>query len=239
MYDAANTERAQLTDLQQSWQGFREESKKAFTGFQEQFTAVRKSIEEEQATHKVQFAKLVSDSTASADKALKNAQEQLTGLQKTYDEKMALQASVTYWKTKAASHRRLSFWFSGATVVAFGVVGFGLYKTLELIGGANKISDLQLWQVGLVVIVATVGVWVIRVLVRLLLSNVHLYTDGMERRTMLMTYLALLRRGQLPEGNERELILQALFRPSSTGIVKDDAAPPFMAEWLKRTTGVE
>ena len=26
------------------------------------------------------------------------------------------------------------------------------------------------------------------------------------------------------------------YRPSSTGIVKDDASPPFMSQWLKMTT---
>ena len=55
---------------------------------------------------------------------------------------------------------------------------------------------------------------------------------------MMQTYLALIKEGKL-EDNHRNLILQALFRPASTGIVKDDAAPPFMTEWLKRTTGTD
>ena len=54
---------------------------------------------------------------------------------------------------------------------------------------------------------------------------------------MLQTYLALLREGGKLDGNTHTLILQALFRPSSTGIVRDDASPPFMAQWLKMTTG--
>ncbi|MCP4539940.1 MAG: hypothetical protein GY832_22600 [Chloroflexi bacterium] len=99
--------------------------------------------------------------------------------------------------------------------------------------------DVEIWKLGLVAIIATIGVWAIRVLVRLLMSNIHLHDDAAERRTMLLTYLALLREGELPEGDVRQLILQALFRPSSTGIVKDDAAPPFMAQWLKLTTGID
>ena len=237
--ETAATERAQLAALQGTWQAFREESKTTFTDFSAQFTSLQQCIATEQTAHKAQFDQLVAESKGSLSAALKAGADELVAIQKTYDEKMALQASVTYWKTKADSHRRLAFWFSGAAVVAFGIVGYGLYETLRLIGGTAKISELELWKAGLVVIVATVGVWFIRILVRLLLSNIHLFADASERRTMMMTYLALMRRDQLPKGNERELILQSLFRPSSTGIVKDDAAPPFMAEWLKRTTGAD
>jgi hypothetical protein len=83
---------------------------------------------------------------------------------------------------------------------------------------------------------AVIGVWAIRVLVRLLLSNLHLEAEAVERRTMLLTYLALLRRGQGPSEQQRELILQTLFRPSATGIVKDDALPPIVAKWLNIIT---
>lgn len=239
LYDAANAEKAQLAEMTHSWQAFRESSKKDFSEENQQRKILRAEIDLATAAQKTQFEQLVESSKAQFKGALKEAKDNLNVLQKTYDDKMALQAAVTYWKAKAESHKDLAKKFSIAAVVSFAIVGFGLYKTFTLIGGETKLSELELWKIGMVAIVATVGVWFLRVLVRLLLSNVHLHTDASERRTMMMTYLALLRRGQLPEGNERELILQALFRPSSTGIVKDDASPPFMAEWLKRTTGVD
>jgi hypothetical protein len=57
-------------------------------------------------------------------------------------------------------------------------------------------------------------VWVVRILVRLLLSNIHLLTDARERVTMVQTYLALLRRGKIKD-DERMFILQTLFRPET------------------------
>jgi hypothetical protein len=102
---------------------------------------------------------------------------------------------------------------------------------------ATRIADAQLWQVTQLALVAVFGVWIMRLLVRLLLSNTHLHTDASERRTMMLTYLAMMRERQLPEDGSRKLILQALFRPSSTGIIKDDASPPFMAEWIRATVG--
>lgn len=42
---------------------------------------------------------------------------------------------------------------------------------------------------------------------------------------MLLTYLALQQENKLPQGDSVNLILQALFRPISMGIIKDDAVP--------------
>lgn len=66
--------------------------------------------------------------------------------------------------------------------------------------------------------------WATRILVRLYMSEHHLAIDADERATMALTYLALMERGAVEE-KDRALILAPLFRPSSDGIVKDDAAP--------------
>lgn len=73
----------------------------------------------------------------------------------------------------------------------------------------------------------TVAFWVGRILLRVYLSAHHLATDAEERRTMIMTFLALAKSKSVEEVEEedRQVILTALFRPGSDGIVKDDAAP--------------
>ncbi|HAT3868995.1 hypothetical protein SC371_03485 [Legionella pneumophila serogroup 2] len=44
---------------------------------------------------------------------------------------------------------------------------------------------------------------------------------------MIQTYLALLREGSAPKDDERQLILQTLFRPSSTGFVNEEGPTGF------------
>ncbi|MES9847280.1 MAG: DUF6161 domain-containing protein [Candidatus Thiodiazotropha sp.] len=44
---------------------------------------------------------------------------------------------------------------------------------------------------------------------------------------MIQTYLALLREGSGPKDEERQLILQTLFSPSTTGFIKDDGPSSF------------
>ena len=237
--DTASAQVAQLLGVQGKWEAFKVASEKAFADFKDQFTTSQKAIESERISQQEQWQKMLVEHRAGLDEHLKTAREKLEAVEKTYDEKLALQASVTYWKLKATGHMRQSIGYAAAVFIAMIAVGLGLFSTMEMAVGTEKLSDVQLWKLGLLAIIATVGVWFIRVLVRLLLSHVHLHTDAVERRTMLLTYLALLRRKKLPETEERRLILQSLFRPTVTGIVKDDASPPFMAQWLKQWTGGE
>jgi hypothetical protein len=82
---------------------------------------------------------------------------------------------------------------------------------------------------------ATLVIWPIRILAKMLLSNVHLATDASERSILTRTYLALIRKDDKMEEADRQLILKVLFRPTSTGIVKDDGAPSGISEIAART----
>lgn len=86
------------------------------------------------------------------------------------------------------------------------------------------------WKLGLLLILATFLIWLVRIIVQLFQSHMHLEGDARERETMLLTYLAMLKENVAPKEDHKLLILQTLFRPASTGIIKDDAAP---STWLE------
>lgn len=67
------------------------------------------------------------------------------------------------------------------------------------------------------------------------LSQPHPPPEVAERGVMAQTYLSLLDGKHVPEGEDRKLILQALFRPTSDGIVKDEGVPFSLAEALTRS----
>ena len=79
------------------------------------------------------------------------------------------------------------------------------------------------------------AVWGVRLVVRMFLSHLHLASDAAERVVMTRTYLSLLEGDRLSSKEDRQLILQALFRPASDGIVKDEGVPFSLAEVLTRT----
>ena len=59
-------------------------------------------------------------------------------------------------------------------------------------------------------------------------------TNYKERRTMIHTYLALTRKGQGPKAEDRQLMLQTLFRPSTTDMVKNDQGPTQLVDLINR-----
>ena len=161
------------------------------------------------------------------------AKRNFENLKNALDADMRLQAPVKYWTKKARSHFWLSWGFAAIAVIAGG--GFWLLlqphveKLLDVSKGTGE-PDRWHWQLGIVIAGGFVAIWFVRILVRLFLSNVHLHSDAKERLTMVQTYLALLSGGNAPKDEDRKLMLQTLFRPASTGLIKDDAVPLTIVE---------
>ena len=65
-------------------------------------------------------------------------------------------------------------------------------------------------------------IWVLRIVLKLLFSNLHLSEEAHEKETMISTYLALISEGAGLEEKDKSLILEAIFRPSSNGLIKDE-----------------
>lgn len=223
-----DTERQRLEELSKSFYDVREGYQNDLNELQNEFETIAKAIESARSEQQSKFDKLVEDS-----------ESKLKDIQETYDKKLSLQSSVTYWKDKYKRHLIFSCVFA---IVATLSALLGLYfirlqfnevlkQTVEATVQNTKAEYLR---IGMVIIVATFVLWFVRIIVRILLSHLHLGSDANERVTMIQTYLALLREGNSLQENEKQLILQTLFRPSADGIVKDDGAPPSIPEAISR-----
>jgi len=51
---------------------------------------------------------------------------------------------------------------------------------------------------------------------------------------MVRTYLSLLQDEKALDQNDRRLVLEALFRPAPSGIIKDDGVPPAVFEMISK-----
>lgn len=94
------------------------------------------------------------------------------------------------------------------------------------------------WRLGSFILLATLAFWVLRLLVHIFLSNLHLENDAAERVTMVKTYLALIRDGKLAgDGENLKAMLAALFRPTGDGLVRDEGIPPTTLDWFTKLSG--
>lgn len=223
-----DTEKLRLEELSKSFSEVREGYKSDLNELQNEFEAIAEAIEAARAEQQEKFDTLIKDS-----------ETKLTDIQDTYDKKLSLQSSVTYWNNKYKKHLKFSCVFGIVTALSAlaGVycIKIQLNEVLKQAAETTKSSpNADYLRIGMVIILATFVLWFVRILVRILLSHLHLGSDANERVTMIQTYLALLREGNSLQENEKQLILQTLFRPSSDGIVKDDGAPPSIPEAISR-----
>lgn len=168
---------------------------------------------------------------------------EIKAVQKTYEEAMALQAPSKYWRDKAKIHKRAETWAAWRLASFFIVAGIGLtaafYLTAQFFLQAATDPRTSVYFVASAGLATVAGLilWIGRLLTRLYLSEHHLRKDAEERRIMTTTYLALMRKTAAGD-QDRQVILTALFRNSSDGIVKDDGATDLGLSALVSRLGV-
>ncbi len=145
-----------------------------------------------------------------------------------YREHMRLKAPVTYWAEKSKTHKENERTYRN--VMLGSAVALLIVSVVVLITVVEWASSLEGNMVFVVTAVGAiwmaVAFWIMRILVRLYLSEHHLAIDSAERATMAETYLALVAE-KVADAQDREVLLSALFRPTADGIVKDDAPPEY------------
>lgn len=168
---------------------------------------------------------------------LKATHEQaMEALRKTFREELALRAPAEYWSQKRKGHRLWAAVSGGLSFLGIGGAAAGLgWQIHELLNKTPAGTAPETWRIALLALVGVFTVWALRLVVRMFLSHLHLLTDAGERVVMVHTYLSLLEGDHLSSKEDRQLILQALFRPAADGIVKDEGIPFSLAEALTRS----
>ena len=165
------------------------------------------------------------------DSKTNEAIARINDTEKFYSELMILRAPAKYWDDKADTHTRSAnryktylVCFSALAFIILFCAVFNLFG--DLVGDAKTIDNTAL-ATALFLLISTSVIWVSRIMVRLYLSEHHLSIDAKQRHTMAMTYLSLIKENAA-DASQREQVIEALFRPTSDGLVKDDALPGWL-----------
>lgn len=172
-----------------------------------------------------------------------DAVAEIRATDETFKTKMGLQAPVEYWRTKAREHREAEntarvrlYWFFPLALVLLALSFAGAAALLLNAQGTVPATIYVIISGGLAS-VAALSFWVGRLLTKLYLSEHHLRLDAEERAVMTTTYLALTHE-QAAEDKDRQIILSALFRPTTDGLVKEDGPPELSIAALLARAGV-
>lgn len=204
----------EVNDLQISIESREIEYKKTIENLKNRISIIENNFE---------FANKIIDQAAEAEQSLRS-------IKKTYEEELNLHAARRYWGIKRKIHNKQSklyFKFFGSTVfLIFIAVLYILIEMnpfpLQTING-ELIQKINFTNIGLLIFISSIGLWISRILLKIILSNLHLQEEAREKETMILTYLALIKEGAGLENKDRKIILDAIFRPSSNGIIKDDS----------------
>lgn len=183
-----------------------------------------------------------SDQMAEEFAAMRERSEKdLQSLTDTYETHMELKGPLLYWRGKRREHlkamKKLRVW-----AIISGVFGFGiLLGAAWLVLPENHPADTIPWrQIGFFVLTSTFVLWLVKLLVKLLLSHIHLHADAKEREVMISTFMALIRRPESAQNLKREdiaIVLAPIFKPSTTGVIKDDGGPTSLGDFIGRLSG--
>ncbi|HEU4458106.1 MAG TPA: DUF6161 domain-containing protein [Methylibium sp.] len=196
------------------------------------FAALVNDVAATLASQKSDFAESMDSLESAHAAALEAHENKLDTLRKTFNEQMALRGPVSYWESKSKSHTTQAWVWGVGALVLMVLLALALWNGIHW---ALLEDPPKPWKLVALAATGAIGFWVVRLAVRMFLSNSHLSTDAGERVTMVKTYLALLESDKMPSDDERKLVLTPLFRPATDGLVKDEGLPHPILEMLTRT----
>ena len=207
----------------------------AYDELHRNYDGVAKSIAASADSQATNFSTAQDQRESDFQKLVAEHKDEMEKLRKTFREEIALRAPAEYWEAKRVGHQLMTRIFGGISFgsIAASAIVLG-YFIHDLLGKTPQGLVPESWKVAMLVLIGLFAVWGVRLLVRMFLSHLHLSTDAAERVVMVKTYLSLLEGDHLSGKEDRQLILQALFRPASDGIVKDEGLPPSAFEFLTR-----
>jgi hypothetical protein len=201
------------------------------TNFQEIISQSGQSLQASQES--VQAAKDEAQRQAEIfNQMVASSKAELEGIKRSLKEELALRAPVEYWQKKAQRHAELASNFGkaigGLTLLLFAAI-LGLIWFLFWL---NKGVQPQIWEMASSALITGLLIYLLRIVVRVQLSHLHLATDAEQRAVMVQTYLSLEHHDEIMTKEDRHLILEALFRPVGAGLVKDDQSSLGLLEFI-------
>lgn len=154
-------------------------------------------------------------------------EKKINDLEETYKNKLKLEAPEKLWRDRAEEHQKSAKCWS---------LGLILASVALIIASAWFIIVLHNYSLGnlkeapfisrsfILVSVISFFIYVVRVLIKIVLSNHHLATEYRQKAALTRFYQSLTYEGTDIDKDERLIIMNALFSRVDTGLVKVDGS---------------
>ena len=197
----------------------------------EQYRQITALIEDKHNQIQMQYNEKVSE-FAEFQKSLNNWQEEkqnkIRDLEETYKNQLSLQAPETLWRERAEEHRKQARKWTLFLIFAVLSLISALAMLVIVIHNysLNIIKkDVPFISESFILIsVISFFIYIIRVLIKIVMSNHHLATEYKQKAALTRFYQALTKAGTNIDKDERLIIINSLFGKVETGLVKTDTS---------------
>lgn len=154
-------------------------------------------------------------------------EEEINKLEKLYEVKLSLEAPEALWKQRAKEIKESARWWVALLII----VSLSL-----IVAGANLVQKLHQFPLDkalqlpyistsfILVAVISFLLYIIRVLIKLILSSNHLAVEYQQKAALTRFYQALKKSGVEIDKDERLIIISSLFGRIDSGLVKADSS---------------
>lgn len=177
-------------------------------------------------SQKENFSQSLDEWKAEFDAQKQDFEDKIKELEATYQEKLKLQKPAEYWNKAASKYDKQGRVWAGLAF-SWGFVGLLLFGYLLSLWIANTPIKMNLSSLQGAVLFATLAAmfaYTLKLLSRMAFSSFHLMRDAEEREQLTYLYLALTHESEIDK-DSRDILLQALFSRSETGLLSNESGP--------------
>lgn len=154
-----------------------------------------------------------------------NDEKNLKNLKEAYEKKLQLEAPEKLWRERSKDYTMKTKWWMG---------GLGIFIVALIFSAGNLVVNIHDYLQGSVkdipfisqsfIYVALISflVYIIRVVIKIVISNQHMAMEYEQKEALTRFYQALVYHGKEVGKEERLIIFNALFSKTETGLVKTD-----------------
>ena len=195
-----------------------------------QYKEITTFIEDKHNQIQIQYDEKVSEFAEfkkSLDDWQKEKHDKIKALEDTYENKLSLEAPEILWKKRSKEHQMLAKKWTCFLIYAVIALIFALVGLVVVIHSyLNSIqSELPFISESFILIsVISFFIYIVRILIKIVMSNHHLATEYKQKAALTRFYQALTKAGTDIEKEERLIIINSLFSKVETGLVKTDTS---------------
>ncbi|MCL2207242.1 MAG: DUF6161 domain-containing protein [Fibromonadales bacterium] len=228
-FEYMNTRKELLNSIGNLKEEFQETAKDAIGElniFTADLTSTKNKLNDELSSLQNAHINKLEEMKNESDAFIKTEKETFEKLEKNYKEKIAFEEPAKDWGLMSVKYGVSGRnWLILSSIISVIIIALMSYLVMNLEEITDKTSLFNIVRQALILTVITsVGIYILRITIKLALSNFHLSKDATERERLTRFYISM-KNSNLIQDSERPLIITSLFSRSDTGLLKEGSTP--------------